>query len=138
MAAMIALYCREQHGGSGALCHECAELLQYAEARLEACPLGDEKPTCAKCEIHCYRPVQRERITSVMSFSGPRMMKRHPVLAIRHLADSFLGGRSASLNKETAAKKTPGASCTGPHRRGSLHNRGKEWPKAGNRTQTDS
>ena len=86
IAAMIALYCRDHHAGDR-LCAECAELLEYARLRLEKCRYGAEKPTCANCETHCYRPEMRERVRVVMRYSGPRMLKRHPVLAVAHLVD---------------------------------------------------
>ena len=69
------------------MCSQCRELLAYAEARLERCPFGLEKPTCSKCPIHCYKPDMREEIREVMSYAGPRMLKKHPVLGIRHLID---------------------------------------------------
>jgi hypothetical protein len=100
IAAMIALYCRDHHAGDpvaagppaagsadGGLCPDCAELLDYARFRLERCRYGAEKPTCAKCETHCYKPALRERVREVMRYSGPRMLRRHPVLAVAHLAD---------------------------------------------------
>jgi hypothetical protein len=86
--AMIALYCEVHHGGRRGLCSQCCELVVYAETRLDRCPFGEQKPKCAKCEVHCYGPAQRERISEVMKYSGPRMLKRHPVLAVRHLTDS--------------------------------------------------
>lgn len=92
IAAMIALYCRDHHGtgasdaGEG-LCPDCAELLDYARVRLDKCRYGAEKPTCAKCETHCYKPAMRERVREVMRYSGPRMLKKHPVLAVAHLVD---------------------------------------------------
>jgi len=85
--AMVRIYCRRHHGGRGELCAECAELLDYARQRLERCPFGEEKPTCVRCPIHCYKPSQRERARAVMRFAGPRMLWRHPILAIRHLLD---------------------------------------------------
>jgi len=88
--AMIELYCREEHGSPGSPCEECANLLDYALRRLDCCPYGSKKPTCAECPIHCYRPERRERIKSVMSFAGPRMIWRHPVLALLHMADSLM------------------------------------------------
>ena len=66
---------------------ECNELHTYAMSRLERCPFGQEKPTCATCQIHCYKPQLRERIREVMRFAGPRMLWRHPILAIRHVLD---------------------------------------------------
>ena len=45
---------------------------------------GPDKPVCSKCPVHCYRPELRERIRGVMRYAGPRMLYRHPVLALRH------------------------------------------------------
>jgi len=50
---------------------------------MSRCPFGPDKPTCAKCPIHCYKPQVRERVREVMRFAGPRMLLRHPVLAVR-------------------------------------------------------
>ena len=92
IAAMIALYCRDHHGthasdaGDG-LCPDCGELLAYARVRLDKCRYGAEKPTCSNCETHCYKPAMRERVREVMRYSGPRMLKKHPVLAVAHLVD---------------------------------------------------
>jgi hypothetical protein len=82
--AMIALFCRDQHGYKDQLCPECAALTFYARQRLEKCPFGDEKPTCAKCPVHCYKPACREQIKVVMRYAGPRMLLRRPILTIRH------------------------------------------------------
>jgi hypothetical protein len=82
--AMIGLFCREQHGGA-ILCDECRQLLDYARLRLEKCPFQEGKTTCGKCPVHCYRPAMRERVREVMRYAGPRMLRRHPLLALRHL-----------------------------------------------------
>ena len=87
MAAMVQLYCRKKHESDGSLCPDCAELLDYATCRLDRCPFGPQKTTCAKCPIHCYKPQMRDRAREVMRFSGPRMLLRHPILAIGHLLD---------------------------------------------------
>jgi hypothetical protein len=86
VAVMIALYCRKHHGGNE-LCSECKKLLEYAEGRLANCPFQDAKTTCTKCPVHCYKPTMREKIRTVMRYSGPRMIYRHPALAIFHLLD---------------------------------------------------
>ena len=85
--AMIALYCRRQHASKGGLCIECAALADYARQRLEKCPFGDQKPTCATCPIHCYKPACRAQVREVMRYAGPRLLVRRPVLTIRHLLD---------------------------------------------------
>jgi predicted amidophosphoribosyltransferase len=86
IAAMVTIYCRGKHGGKE-LCPECVELLSYCDRRLDLCPFKEEKPACLNCRVHCYSPQMRERIVPVMYYSGPRLLFRHPVLAIQHLAD---------------------------------------------------
>jgi hypothetical protein len=88
VAAMLRLFCRARHQNEGAWCTDCEELLRYTEARLSACPFHAGKPACAQCLTHCYAPKQREQIRAVMRFAGPRMLWRHPVLALAHLLDS--------------------------------------------------
>jgi hypothetical protein len=83
---MVGLYCAHHHGTTD-LCDACSDLVDYADRRLDLCPYGSDKPSCANCPIHCYRPEPRERMREVMRFAGPRMLARHPVLAIRHLID---------------------------------------------------
>jgi hypothetical protein len=86
--AMVRIYCRDHHGtGRGDICSECTDLRTYAFARLERCRFQDDKPTCANCPVHCYKPDMREKVRAVMRYSGPRMLLRHPYLAIAHLRD---------------------------------------------------
>jgi len=61
--------------------------LRYADGRLEKCPYGTDKPTCARCPIHCYKREQREQARTVMKYAGPRMPGRHPWLSLAHLLD---------------------------------------------------
>jgi hypothetical protein len=89
VAAMITLYCAEQHDCHERLCPECSELLEYAQARLDRCPFQENKPTCAKCTVHCYKPEMRERARVVMRYAGPRILRRHPVLTLRHMIDGL-------------------------------------------------
>lgn len=84
--AMIRMYCRNQHARDG-LCGDCAALDAYASRRLERCVFGAAKPTCANCTVHCYCDDMRERVRTVMRYAGPRMLLRHPVLAIAHMTD---------------------------------------------------
>lgn len=91
---MIGIFCRGHHGSTGTLCPECQELLDYAMQRLDRCPYQENKPTCARCPIHCYKPAMRDRIRRVMRYAGPRMMLYHPLLAIRHFWDEMAGPRS--------------------------------------------
>ena len=86
---MIGLYCREEHGTDGGLCGECEALRDYARQRLLKCPFQQGKTTCAKCPVHCYKPDMRERIRAVMRYAGPRMLVRHPILALLHLLDGL-------------------------------------------------
>jgi hypothetical protein len=85
---MTQLYCQQVHGSpSGSLCADCSALVAYAFARLERCPFQENKPTCAKCTVHCYKPAMREQVRVMMRYAGPRMLTRHPVLAVLHLLD---------------------------------------------------
>ena len=88
VTAMIHIYCRDQHGK--ALCAECEDLARYVHLRLEHCRFGEEKPTCAKCPIHCYQRDRRARIKDVMRYAGPRMLRERPWLSLRHLLDGWL------------------------------------------------
>jgi hypothetical protein len=85
--AMIELYCRKNHGSRRGLCPDCRDLLEYAIGRLDRCPYQEGKTTCTQCPVHCYKPLMREKIRTVMKFSGPRMILRHPVMAFFHIID---------------------------------------------------
>ncbi len=90
LQAMIAITCRgrehaERRGDRRGLCAGCEELRAYAEQRLTRCPGGEDKPTCNNGQVHCYRPEMRQRVREVMIYAGPRMLLRHPVLALLHL-----------------------------------------------------
>lgn len=94
---MVHLYCRSKEGNEQ-LCDNCKALLDYAYARLSRCKFGDQKPTCRRCSIHCYNPVMRERMKSVMRYAGPRMMFYAPQTAIKHLfSEAF--GRNIGLTR---------------------------------------
>ncbi|MFC2018621.1 nitrous oxide-stimulated promoter family protein [Chloroflexota bacterium] len=88
ITVMIAIYCRKQHASDG-LCPTCHELADYARERLTRCPFREGKTTCAKCPVHCFKPAEREEIKAVMRYSGPRMIYRHPALAIFHFIDGL-------------------------------------------------
>ena len=100
--AMIHLYCRDQHDGDGALCDACGALLAYARARLDKCPFRADKPTCARCPVHCYRPDKRAQVRTVMRYAGPRMLLRHPWLALTHL---WLDKRSVGIAPGGTARR---------------------------------
>lgn len=83
---MVRMYCGGHgHQRDGALCSGCGALFEYASRRLERCVFGDAKPACANCVVHCYKADMREQIRVVMRWAGPRMMLRHPILAIAHM-----------------------------------------------------
>lgn len=87
--AMIRLYCRRRHGGGDGLCPRCQELQSYALHRLAACPFQEGKTTCARCSIHCYKPLMRDRVRTVMRRIGPGMICYHPLMALRHFLDGL-------------------------------------------------
>ena len=80
---MVTLHCRAEHGTSGELCDDCRALLDYAFGRLDRCFFGAEKPACGKCPVHCYKPAMRTKAQAVMRYAGPRMLYKHPLMALR-------------------------------------------------------
>jgi hypothetical protein len=69
------------------------ELMNYALCRLERCPFGEDKTTCAKCPVHCYKPAMRARVKEVMRYAGPRMLLHSPMLALLHQLDAWRNGK---------------------------------------------
>jgi hypothetical protein len=92
MESMVGIWCADHHAqdaGQDRPCTECCEFLAYAARRLEKCPYGEAKPTCAKCPVHCYKRAQREQARVIMRYAGPRMTLRHPWLSLMHLVDKL-------------------------------------------------
>jgi predicted amidophosphoribosyltransferase len=83
--AMILLWCRGNHGTKEGLCQECRALMEYTRTKLERCPFGEDKPTCANCPVHCFQIDQREAVRKIMRYAGPRMLWHHPVLTLCHM-----------------------------------------------------
>ncbi|OHB80467.1 MAG: hypothetical protein A2Z25_03740 [Planctomycetes bacterium RBG_16_55_9] len=95
ITAMIHIFCRAHHGApKRSLCPTCTSLLDYAKERLRRCPFGENKGACAQCRIHCYKPDRREQVIRVMRYSGPKMVTRHPLLAIDHLLRAKSSGQA--------------------------------------------
>lgn len=94
ISQMVALYCAENHPRESrtetahcgeAVCPACADIDAYAVLRTERCRKMEVKTSCEECGNHCYAPEKREEIRAIMRYSGPRMLKKHPVAAVRHL-----------------------------------------------------
>src|SRR5579864_5033012 len=66
LKAMIRIYCARKHGDHAEPCPDCSALLDYAYVRLDRCRFGEEKPTCARCPVHCYQASRREQVKAVM------------------------------------------------------------------------
>jgi hypothetical protein len=81
--AMIRIYCRSHHQQD--ICKECGIVMNYAMARIEKCIYGPEKPACNKCKVHCYSPKMKEKVKEIMRFSGPKMIYKHPIMALHHI-----------------------------------------------------
>ena len=105
--AMIELYCQEQHHPQQGLCPDCTQLSSYALQRIEKCPYGSAKPTCASCPIHCYQPAMRQQVRVVMRFAGPRMLLRHPVLALLHMWDGKVNAPDTKKKSEITSPPSP-------------------------------
>ena len=103
LLAMVTLQCQDRHGGHDQdLCDECAALAAYASRRLARCVFGDDKPTCANCSVHCYNAPMRDAVRAVMRYAGPRMIWRHPLLALAHVRH---GGRPAPSLADVRSKR---------------------------------
>ena len=61
------------------------ELLEYAHKRLSYCKFGNEKTSCKRCPIHCYKKDMKIKIKQVMRFSGCRLIIYRPYEFIRHI-----------------------------------------------------
>ena len=109
VAAMIRIYCRAHHESTGELCSACGKLNAYAIKRLHNCTFQDQKPTCANCPVHCYKPSMKQKIITVMRYSGPRMMLYHPYLALRHLLDGkqTTDKLTRKVREQTCNKREP-------------------------------
>lgn len=106
---MVRIYCAEHRheAPDGCTCATCRDLLAYAHQRLDRCPYGDDKPSCKACPIHCYQPARREEMRQVMREAGPRMLWRHPWLAIVHLwKDHFKKAPARTRRRDGEAGKT--------------------------------
>ncbi len=101
LAEFIHLYCKDAHHGikktpptaRGAVggyirnlhfpyCDDCRGLLLHASSKRLVCPY-DPKPSCKKCETHCYGPGYREKVREVMRYSGMRLIMRGNFRLIR-------------------------------------------------------
>ena len=97
---MIQLYCRLEHRSTSILCPECQQIHDYAMTRLDRCPFQEQKPVCAKCQVHCYQPKMRSAIRKVMRVAGPQMLWKHPILTLRHLVDQWDRARYDKKRKD--------------------------------------
>ncbi len=86
----IQVYCDTKHNEAEKsekdglnLCPECHETMDYSRTRRELCPL-DPKPACKNCEIHCYKPDQRQKIREIMRHSGMHLIKRGRIDMLFH------------------------------------------------------
>ena len=66
---MIRLYCRDKHGQGTLFVPTVEELMAYAKARLASCPFQEAKTPCAKCRVHCYKHVMRDKVRGIMRYS---------------------------------------------------------------------
>lgn len=94
ISQMIAMHCAGIHPAEShteqafcgdPICPACAELDAYAVLRTQRCRKMDIKTSCEECGNHCYAPEMREKIRAAMRYSGPRMITKHPIAAVRHL-----------------------------------------------------
>ena len=97
IGAMVHIYCKAKHDTRGELCPDCTEFFEYAKMRLDKCPFQENKTTCGKCRIHCYKPDMKEKVKKIMRYSGPRMILHHPGLAMHHAIDGLKSPEKAKI-----------------------------------------
>lgn len=94
ISQMVAIYCVGNHPADSrtetsyageSVCLDCKTIDDYCVLRTDRCRQMDTKTSCEECPYHCYAPAERERIRAVMRYAGPRMIKHHPIAAVRHL-----------------------------------------------------
>ena len=81
---MIKYYCTRNHDEEE-ICKPCIDLINYAHKKLHNYPFKEEKTSCVKCKIHCYKEEKRKEIRKIMSYVGPRMIYLMPIQYIKHL-----------------------------------------------------
>ena len=106
MKAMVQIYCKDHHKQAG-ICEDCQSFLDFAWFRLEKCPFQEYKPACQNCKVHCYQhnKEMREKAKKILSYAGPRMLKKHPYFALMHLIDKFRKPLTPQEMKEIRKKK---------------------------------
>ena len=101
LANFVNIYCRENHRETAkqafhiaddelqaklhrlSLCSDCSRLLEHGIAKLSLCQY-DPKPSCRKCKTHCYAPGYRDKVRSVMRFSGMYLIKHGRMDLLMH------------------------------------------------------
>lgn len=96
--AMIQIYCSAHHNYKNSLCPECLTVFEYAESRIDKCKFKSQNLVCSECKVHCFRPDKREKIKEIMKYSGPKMIWKHPVLAVRYLINKIKSKRMNQAN----------------------------------------
>jgi len=85
ISVMIKIYCNGNHNTKNKICDECENLKIYSEYRTLKCKYKNDKPVCSSCLTHCYNQQNREKIRTVMRYSGPKMLYKNPRLTIIYL-----------------------------------------------------
>lgn len=100
ISLMISIYCKKNHTDrekQNGLCLECADLKAYSIKKDENCYFksqkarekGLKKTFCSNCRVHCYQDEYREKIKSVMRFSGKYMLLYRPKEAFSHICETI-------------------------------------------------
>ena len=82
---MVRVYCEKNHHTKDYLCEDCQKLVEYSQLRIINCPHKENKKFCSGCKTHCYKKEMKQKIKTVMKFSGPRMILYNPLIVIKHM-----------------------------------------------------
>ena len=84
--AMIAIYCQDHHHVAAGSCamraRRCSSMLRPDLANARGVTRNPCVPTARSIAI---KPAMRDQVRQVMRYAGPKMLLRHPLLAVSHL-----------------------------------------------------
>ena len=86
---MITIFCAAKHSRVGN-CQICSRLEEYANMKIDRCPLGDSGISCSSCRVHCYGESERSLIKEVMKYAGPGIFLKSPLLTLRYFMNNLM------------------------------------------------
>lgn len=67
------------------LCKDCLNLALLAQIHIQQCARIQDKSFCHLCPKNCYSKRHLKQISTMMKFSGKRILFYHPLLALKYI-----------------------------------------------------